>query len=1170
MAYIRINPRYTQCTLFYVTRHRNTFRGSAPALGLLLWVALCQADIALAAARAAQAVTPSQPDTLAELIATAEQQGSVRVLVSLNTGLSTRSPSQLPILGRHLQRLRVVEASLSVEQARPEWSDQVIRRYRHLPMLALNATADDLLALSELPQVLDIHRDRPLQRTLSQSGAVIGVPQLRQQGLDGSGQVIVVMDDGIDRNHPFFNNPEGDSRIIDGACFSAEQKSGIPSDITTLCPNGTATQFGPEAADINLVSACDDNECYHGTHVAGIAAGWSANREGVASNANLIPIQVFTRFSDGLSSSTIDLLAALEHVETLLGSSPAPRIAAINMSLGDDRDEKSDCDDVNPAMTDAIERLRNAGVATVISSGNAGQTNGMSFPACISHAVAVASTQNNDVVSSFSNVSGLTALFAPGTSIVSAFPNNRLAQLSGTSMAAPQVSGAWAALKPLSPDLSVDQLLNHLQTTGVPIEDIEHTLPRIQLDQAAAAIPTRWLGTIDNDWHKPDNWSQARLPDCTTSALIPADADHPPQISSAAAVRNLIIEANATVSTITGASLNLCGDLTLMGDGDNRGQLDLSQATLVVDSQSDRVVALPAELSVISALSMGGGNQSQTLVLSGNVLVDGDLIIGANGTLQLAGHRLAVAGELTLAGALEDEQTLAAGETRQFMSLPKSLANDETEFALRGLGLTAADSDLGVVSTEIRVGQACDANATSNLTQRCFDITPTQPAPSTVTLWLSEAERNEIDASQAMVLRFNGTRWAGASSTNQYQRSASSIACNDNDHANQCRVTAEAVTDYSPFALGAFFYSVGGEVSGLAEGNRVDVRLLEDGDNQVPIENNGPFTLPQSLLDESSYTIQSALTRATDAPRQICALSNVEGVIAGADVEDVLIQCTTLQFSLGGSVNGLAGSGLALALSLDGTAADVVDISDNGAFTLGSFDDLSDYVVTVTSQPTQPSQTCAISAGNGRLDGADADQVAVVCETNRYALSGQVSGLAEGNRIDVSIAEDANNELVGLENGPFTLPQTLLDESSYTVQSNLSRDESAPRQTCALSNGEGVLAGAAVTDISIVCQTLTFAVGGSVTGLTSGRLQLTLNDADPISITDDGPFVFGNELPDLSNYRVELQHLEASPLERCELSNAEGSIDGAEINSVQIVCTQRPDPIFSDQFKTSS
>ena len=1139
-------------------------------MGLLLWVALLQADIALATTRSAQITAPTQSETLAELLALAEQQGTVRVIVSLDTGVSTRSPSQLPVLGRHLQRLRVVQSALSVEQTRPEWSDQVIRRYRHLPVLALDATADDLLALSELPQVLDIHRDRPLQRTLSQSGAVIGVPQLRQQGLDGSGQVIVVMDDGIDRAHPFFNNPSGQSRIVDGACFSAGQNSPIrPGDGITLCPNGTATQLGPEAADINLVSACDDNECYHGTHVAGIAAGWSANLEGVASNANLIPVQVFTRFDDGLSSSTIDLLAALEHVETLLGSSPAPPIAAINMSLGDRSNVSDHCDTFVPAMTAAIERLRDAGVATVIASGNDGHINGMSFPACISHAIAVASTQNNDVVSSFSNVSGLTALFAPGTSIVSAFPDNRLAQLSGTSMAAPQVSGAWAVLKYLEPELSVDQLLNHLQTTGQPIEDVNHTLPRIQVDQAAAAIPTRWLGTVDNDWHKPDNWSHSRLPDCATSALIPADADHPPQISSAAEVRNLIIEANATVSTITGASLNLCGDLTLMGDGDNRGQLDLSQATLVLDSQSDEVIVLPAELAVINALSMGVGSEGQTLALSGDVSILGDLTIGANGTLQLAGQRLAVAGELTLLGALQDDQTLAAGETRQFLSLPKSLDEGETHFALRGLGLSAADSDLGVVRTEIRVGQACDANAASNLTQRCFDITPTQAAPSTVTLWLSEADRNGINASQAMVLRFDGTRWVGASSTNQYQRSATSVDCNDNDHASQCRVTAEAVTDYSPFALGAFFYSVGGEVSGLAEGNRIDVRLAGDPDNQLVGQGNGAFTLPQALLDESSYTLQSTLDRATNVPRQACALSNGEGVVVGADVEDVLIQCTTLQFSLGGSVDGLSGNGLQLAVSIDGGSTSVVDISDSGAFTLGSFDDLSNYATTVTTQPTQPSQTCTINAGNGQLDGADADQVAVVCATNRYTLSGQVSGLAEGNRVDVRLAEDPDNQLVGQDNGAFTLPQTLLDESSYAVQSTLTRATDAPRQTCMLSNSEGVLAGAAVTDISIACQTLTFAVGGTVNGLTSGRLQLTLNDADPISVTDDGPFVFGNELPDLSNYRVELQHLEASPLERCELSAAEGSIDGAEINTVQIVCTQRPDPIFSDQFKTS-
>ncbi len=70
------------------------------------------------------------------------------------------------------------------------------------------------------------------------------------------------------------------------------------------------------------------------------------------------------------------------------------------------------CD--NDPVAPSIDNLRSVGVVTAIAAGNNGSTNSISSPGCISTAVAVGSTDKQDVISSFSNMSAQVALMAPG------------------------------------------------------------------------------------------------------------------------------------------------------------------------------------------------------------------------------------------------------------------------------------------------------------------------------------------------------------------------------------------------------------------------------------------------------------------------------------------------------------------------------------------------------------------------------------------------------------------------------------------------------------------------------------------------------------------------------------------------------------------------------------
>lgn len=155
-------------------------------------------------------------------------------------------------------------------------------------------------------------------------------------------------------------------------------------------------------------------------------------------------------------------------------------IVAVNMSLGSElRSSTENCLEYHD---DDFRQLRAAGIMPIAGSGNNGWYqhifDGISHPACSPYVVSVGAS---DGASSFNNIT------TRGPDL------DLLAPAGRTSFASPQVAGAWAVLRAALPDLSLEDTLELLKTTGVPIYDPEsgYTFPRIQLDAAlsAAGLP---------------------------------------------------------------------------------------------------------------------------------------------------------------------------------------------------------------------------------------------------------------------------------------------------------------------------------------------------------------------------------------------------------------------------------------------------------------------------------------------------------------------------------------------------------------------------------------------------------------------------------------------------------------------------------------------------------
>jgi hypothetical protein len=367
---------------------------------------------------------------------------------------------------------------------------RVLRTYDHFPLVAIEVNANALEALRRAPGIVSVTPDIASPPALDASLPVINADDVHALGWEGTGWAVAILDTGIDQDHPFLTG-----RIVSQACYSTEDPG---NNQFSLCPGSATSSTAANAADTDI-ALCNNNGnlCDHGTHVAGIAAGdgtgvVGAPAAGVAPGASIIAIQVFTRFNNASDCSpnpapcvlsyASDQIAGLDRVFDLRTDF---QIASANMSLGGGQ-YFSNCDAGDGAARKVpIDALLGADIATVISAGNNGFTASVGIPACISTAVTIGATDNADNIAGFSNRGVLLDLFAPGVSNISSGSGGGFEPKSGTSMAAPHVTGAWAVLREALPGSSVADILNRLQTTGVAINYVSGganvTTPRIDL-----------------------------------------------------------------------------------------------------------------------------------------------------------------------------------------------------------------------------------------------------------------------------------------------------------------------------------------------------------------------------------------------------------------------------------------------------------------------------------------------------------------------------------------------------------------------------------------------------------------------------------------------------------------------------------------------------------------
>ena len=190
----------------------------------------------------------------------------------------------------------------------------------------------------------------------------------------GKGMTIAVLDTGLDTAHPAFANAPADAKFtkdyISGVLQAADLNAevlmpGVTADDVYLSAKiPFAFDYAGKDAQVAPGSKWDAENLEHGTHVAGIAAGYAVDGEGavtfsgVAPDAQVIPMKVFDDSGTGAATTTI--LAALEDAYRL-------GVDAVNLSLGSYGGFTVDEDAL---INDVYNKLDDAGIMVITAAGN--------------------------------------------------------------------------------------------------------------------------------------------------------------------------------------------------------------------------------------------------------------------------------------------------------------------------------------------------------------------------------------------------------------------------------------------------------------------------------------------------------------------------------------------------------------------------------------------------------------------------------------------------------------------------------------------------------------------------------------------------------------------------------------------------------------------------------
>ncbi len=349
----------------------------------------------------------------------------------------------------------------------------VLNRYRSIYGFSAIADAEGVRRLSELGTVTFVEEMPIYFKTDSEAHPLTNTDTAHASGFTGAGVTIAIIDDGIDHDHPAFGGQSAypNAKILGGRDF----------------------------ADNDSNPRVDCNAQSHGTSVAGVAAGNGGGVLGTAPDATLVFLKIQSASLCGQNALDGDIPGAIDWAVT---NRNTYNIKVISMSLGTTSTFSNPCNSI--AEASALNAASNAGMLTLVASGNGGASNGIASPACHPAAASVGATYDANIgganfgfcndtstfadkITCYSNSDTFLDLLAPSHCAFTAQTGGGTNScFGGTSSATPYAAGVAATLFAKDSGLTRSEALGALTSTGVSITDTRNGVSTPRVDHIAA------------------------------------------------------------------------------------------------------------------------------------------------------------------------------------------------------------------------------------------------------------------------------------------------------------------------------------------------------------------------------------------------------------------------------------------------------------------------------------------------------------------------------------------------------------------------------------------------------------------------------------------------------------------------------------------------------------
>ena len=289
-------------------------------------------------------------------------------------------------------------------------------------------------------------------------------------------------------------------------------------------------------------------------------------------------------------------------------------------------------------------------------------------------------------------------------------------------------------------------------------------------------------------------------------------------------------------------------------------------------------------------------------------------------------------------------------------------------------------------------------------------------------------------------------------------------------------VTTSAVSDIQ-VACTTNTYAVRGTITGYTGTGLT----LINGAETLPVAANATtFAFTTRIASGSTYAVTAGAQPTT--PSQTCVVTGGFGMVAAADVTSIQVTCTTNTYAVGGTITGYSGSGLTLmnGMQMQTVTSGATSFTFTNPISSGSM-----YAVTISTQPTSPSQTCTLTNATGTVGASAVNTIQVQCVTNTFPLTVNLTGLTRAGLVlqnngadNLSVAPTAN----GVATATFTTRVASGAMYAVTVQTP------ATGGVCTLTGATGTVGNTAPT-VTATCalgESLTFTTMNDVLNGTAG------------------------------------------------------------------------------------